>query len=302
MRHEREYIEAIVVGDDARLEELLAEMRDDGALVDLITDRKATNHSIGYGMTLLQLASIRERPPGKPARLLVEHGATIDIHSACGMGLTQSIEHLYRGRSGIIDDQIDSYVPLQYAITSGRAEVVESLVRLGDDVNRELDKVAYFGWEDNAIGQDYVRWRPIHMASLWCFNKRRLLVVEALLAAGADVDAISPLDGYRSIHLAAMSDRAELVQLLVDRGVDIDSRTEACRTINLPHAAGPIEGHEWTALLVAAAEGFVNTTKGLLELGADPGALNSEGHTALNFAKRRFWEGQPYDSVIDLLN
>jgi hypothetical protein len=72
--------------------------------------------------------------------------------------------------------------------------------------------------------------------------------------------------------------------------------------IDLPNKNGPITGYENTALMVAAAEGFPEATTCLLELGADPKAVNDQGQTAIDFANLKFWDGQPYEKVIDLLN
>ncbi|NND99587.1 MAG: ankyrin repeat domain-containing protein [Pirellulaceae bacterium] len=301
MQNERDYIDAITNGNDVRLETLLHSRADDEPLVALIADRRPTNHSIGFGMTLLQLASIRERKSGNPSKVLIDHGATIDLHSACGLGMIDRIEHFLSDRPRSVSDQIDTYFPLQFAITAGRPAVIQFLVEHGDDVNRNLDKVAYFGWEDDALGQDYTPWKPIHMASLWGFDEARVPVAQALASAGADLNALSPLDGFRPIHLVAMPNRVEMIEFYVSQRVEVDSRTEACAVIDLPNETGPVTGYECTALMVAAAEGFLEATACLLKLGADPMAVNSEGYTARDFAERRFWDGQPYESVIDLL-
>lgn len=301
MLNERDFIDAITTGDDARLAELLRSCDGDEPLVASIADRKPTNHAIGFGMTLLQLASIRKRKTGNPSKLLIDHGATVDLHSACGLGMIEPIERFLRDRPQSVSDQVDTYFPMQFAITAGRPEVVQLLVEHGDDVNRNLKKVAYFGWEDDAIDQDYIPWNPIHMASLWGFGKERVPVAQALASAGADLNALSPLDGFRPIHLVAMPNRVEMIKFFVSQGVDVDSRTKACSVIDLPNENGPLNGYECTALMVAAAEGFIEATACLLELGAEPLAVNSEGYTAVDFAERRFWDGQPYDLVIDIL-
>ena len=306
MLNQRDYIDAITKGDDAALAKLLSGCADNELLRDTITDKRPTNHAIGFGMTLLQLASIRERKGGNPAKLLIDHGATVDLHSACGLGMIQRIEELLRDRPQSVSDQVDTYFPLQFAITAGRPEVIKLLAEHGDDVNRDLKKVAYFGWEDNAVDQDYTPWKPIHMASLWGFNKDRVPVAQALASAGADLNAVSPLDGFRPIHLVAMPNRVEMIKFFVSHGVDVDSRTKACRSkensfIDLPDEKGPLKGYDCTALMVAAAEGFVEATACLLELEADPTAVNDQGFTAKDFAELRFWNGQPYDGVIDLL-
>ena len=301
MHNERDFIDAITDGDEDRLASLLDAQVDRDLLAATIVDGKPTNHSIGHGMTLLQLASIRTRKGGMPSSVLIDRGANVDLHSACGLGMTDRIGELLAQRPEGVNDQVDTYFPIQFAITAGRSEVVQCLVEHGDDVNRDLRKVAYFGWEDDARDQDYTPWKPIHMASLWGFDSARLPVARALASAGADLSAVSPLDGFRPIHLMAMPNRVEMIRFLVEQGVDVDSRTQECAVFDLPNENGPLTGYKCTALMVAAAEGFAEATACLLKLGANPNAVNDQGQTAMEFANQRFWDGQPYDEVIDIL-
>jgi len=270
-------------------------------LVAKITELSPTNHSIGNDMTLLQLASIRDRKNGKPSQVLIQQGAMVDLHSACGLGMTTRMRQLLTEHPESVSDQVDTYFPIQFAITAGRSEVIQLLVEHGDDVNRDLKKVAYFGWEDDVVEQNYTPWKPIHMASLWGFDSVRVKVAQVLATLGANLNALSPLDGFRSIHLAAMANRVEMIRFFVSQGVDIDSRTAQHSMIELLNEKGPLNGNDCTALMVAAAEGFLEATVCLLELGANPQVINDQGRTALQFAKQRFWDGQPYDKVIDLL-
>ena len=301
MQNERSFIDAITGGDDIKLAELLTAESGGDQIFDPITDPRPSNHAIGYGMTLLQFASIRKRKDSHASALLIEYGFEVDLHSACGLGMIERMEELLADRPDAVNDEVDSYLPIQFAITAGRSEVVDCLSQHGDDVNRDLKKVAYFGWEDDARDQSYAPWKPIHMASLWGFDAARVPVAQALASAGADLNAVSPLDGFRPIHLVAMPNRVDMIKFYVGQGVDVDSRTQKCDEISLPDEDVPIRGYDCTALMVAAGEGFAEATTCLLELGADPHAKNDQGLTAIDFAKKRFWNGQPYDEVIDAL-
>lgn len=302
MDNERDFIDAITNGDEDRLTELLGSQADGAFLDAAIIDPRPTNHAIGHGMTLLQLASVRERKGGNPSSVLIDHGAEVDLHSACGLGMIKRIEELLSQRPEGFSDQVDTYFPIQLAITAGHAAVIQCLAAHGDDVNRDLRKVAYFGWEDDALDQDYMPWKPIHMASLWGFDAARVPVAQALASAGADLNEVSPLDGFRPIHLVAMPNRVDMIRFFVGQGVDVDSRTEECAVIELSDEDVPMRGYKNTPLMVAAGEGFPEATACLLELGADPKAVNDQGLTAMDFAKKRFWNGQPYDKVIELLS
>jgi len=94
MNNQRNYIDAIINGDDERLAALLQADADGGPLSATIDDDRPTNHAIGRGMTLLQLASMRERKGGSPAKVLIDRGAEVDLHSACGMGMNQKVAAL----------------------------------------------------------------------------------------------------------------------------------------------------------------------------------------------------------------
>ncbi|MDB4778163.1 ankyrin repeat domain-containing protein [bacterium] len=298
-----EFIDAIKSGDANRLADLFRSSDNHQQRLNAtITDLQPTDYSIGGDMTLLQFASFRSWNSGDPAAVLIDHGAKVDLHSACGLGMTDRIAEILAVAPDAIHDQVDSYAPIQFAISGAQSEAIECLIEHGDDPDRDLRKVAYFGWEDETREQHYTPWKPIHMASLWGFDSTRVPVSKSLAMAGADLNAISPLDGFRPIHLVAMPNRVDMIRFLVSQGVDVDSRTEATNEINLPNdSSGPIEGHACTPLMVAAAEGFVEATACLLELGADPKAENDMGHTAIDLASNRFWKGQPYDEIIDML-
>lgn len=303
MLQEQLLIEAILAGDDIRLTQLLRTSEELEVLLQRqIESTKPTNHAIGRGFTLLQLAAFRARKNGDPASVLIEHGATVDLHSACGLGMTNRIDEILDAKPDAIHRGVDSYVPMQFAITGSQPAAIACLYEHDDDPNRDLRKVAYFGWEDDIANDDYTPWKPIHMASLWGFGTSRIPVAETLASVGADLNAVSPLDGFRPLHLVAMAGRVEMIRFFVSRGVDVDGRTAECVGIQTDDdEAGPTCGVGCTPLMVAAAEGFPDATACLLELGADPTIISDASMTALDFAEKRFWPGQPYDDVVKLL-
>jgi ankyrin repeat protein len=236
------------------------------------------------------------------AMILIEHGAEVDIHSACGLGMTDRIEQILAEEPNAFEKQVDSYFPIQFAISASQPDSIDCLMRAGDDPNKDLSKVAYFGWEDAALDLDYQPWKPIHMASLWGFDESRVPIIDSLRSHGADLNATSPLDGYRPIHLAAMPNRIAAIRFFVEQGVDVNSRTESYNALKLStEDAGSVNGFDCTALMVACGEGFLEATKCLVELGADVNAQNENGHSPLHFARQKHWNGQPYDAIIELL-
>ena len=300
---EQRLIETIMKGDAAGLAKILDAADDQQELLThRIGNSRPTNHVIGHGATLLQFASYRPERSGDAVLVLLDRGAEIDIHSACGLGRTDRIEEILSTRPDAVTDQVDTYFPIQYAITAKQPDSVDCLLNHGDDPNRDLKKMAYFGWEDELVDTDYSPWKPIHMASLYGFDASRIPVVETLVKHGADLNCVSPLDGYRPIHLVAMPNRVDMIRFFASQGVDVNSRTEQCKVFPLSSEnESSVSGFECTPLMVTCGEGFVEAAERLIELGADVNARNSEGKSALDFASKRFWNGQPYDQVIKVL-
>ena len=103
---------------------------------------------------------------------------------------------------------------------------------------------------------------PLHQAVLeW-----RRVVVESLLAGGADIDA-ARADGGTALHLAVQKGYESLVQLLIDSGADIEALTS----------------YGNTPLLCALDVVQVDLAELLLSRGADPNLANSKGDTALHY-------------------
>ena len=141
--------------------------------------------------------------------------------------------------------------PLQVALRRNDVALVQLLVDAGADVN--------------APGLD--GYTPLHRAAELTGGD----IVTVLLLAGADPNVFTT-DGrdYGPLHLAAHRNNIEAIEALVAGGVPVDQRTPV------------LEG---TPLHYAAFAGDTEVIQLLLNLGADPQALQVEGFTALKVAQ-----------------
>jgi ankyrin repeat protein len=104
----------------------------------------------------------------------------------------------------------------------------------------------------------------LHAAS----SEGHLDVVQALLENGVDVSAKTK-DGWTALHVASSEGHLDVVQaLLLAKGVDIDAKTN--------------DGN--TALEAASSNGRRDIVEELLEKGADLNAYNRDGWTAFHVA------------------
>lgn len=159
--------------------------------------------------------------------------------------------------------------PVADAAMQDDVERVAALLRSGADVNAAqgdgmtaLHWAAYNGRADlvetllsaGADTEALTRigsYTPLHHAARNGFAD----VVDALVAAGADIEAPTATGGARPLHLAAASGRDQAVKALLQRGAEIDVREGVWRQ---------------TPLMFAAAAGRTGVVQLLLEHGADP--------------------------------
>ena len=137
------------------------------------------------------------------------------------------------------------------AAGDGRAEAVRSLLEEGADVNV-------------ARGDGLT---PLHLAA----ENGHLAVAEALVAAGAAIDAGTRIGRYTPLHVAARAGRGAVALRLLEAGADPNARTTNSGVTALHLAAGATGGRPAVAAL--------------LDHGADPNAREaSAGQTPLFFA------------------
>lgn len=97
-------------------------------------------------------------------------------------------------------------------------------------------------------------------------------IVRALLEAGADVTAVDPGMKATALHAAAYAGRTDAARLLIEHGIDIDKQ-------------GPNNGY--TALHDAIWQNNVDTARVIIEAGARLDLENHDGETPLAMAKAK---------------
>ena len=122
-------------------------------------------------------------------------------------------------------------------------------------------------------------------------------------------------DGRTALMLTTFDGHSETARLLLERGARVGDRDGAGRTALMYAASGPNDetvrlllawkanpldvDHEerFTALMFAAEEGQADVVRTLLRHGSDPGLVDVDGDSALDFATRN-----GHEAVVRLLS
>lgn len=224
-------------------------------------------------------------------KILAERGA--DIYRADDKGDTLLTQAVKRGDRAMVDVLLEHNVPIDHgndnrmtalliAAVDGHLEIAEALLEHGAD--REATDV--FGrtplalaamagrrdlvdlllkYEASADAVDVQGARPLSHAAI----NGRFEAAQALVAAGAPVNAFDRL-GRTPLFVAALKGHDAIVELLIDNGADLDRpNQEKC-----------------TPLIAAAWFNRISVIHVLIRRGADVALGDSNGRTALQYAKK----------------
>lgn len=156
---------------------------------------------------------------------------------------------------------ISGWQPLFYAARAGNPQVVKMLLDRGADVNAGAQ-------DGNAL-----KW-----AVIWGHRA----VVKLLLDRGADLNAQGGLLGTTVLMESARSGDPQIVELFLNKGIDVASKYPDGRT----------------SLMYAAEEGNLEVVILLLNKGVDVNARDNDGNTALMFAAD-FWNADVVKVLLD---
>jgi len=197
-------------------------------------------------------------------RYLLAHGAHPDARD--GEGYTALINatrfsfvevatYLAEHKADVNLGDRNDWTPLTYAAWQDNSELVVMLMKHG----AKIDVVSIDGLTPLAIAA----------------QNGKIKAAQALVAAGADVNAPVAKGGYTPLMLAAISGSTDLTAALIDHGAKV----------NAVNPGGV------TALMIAAANNHPRVAEVLLKSGADPNARSQDGRTALGIAQANNDEG-----------
>lgn len=195
----------------------------------------------------------------------------IDVNAAQGDGSTALHWAAYWDDAALVQTLLDKgadaealtrlgATPLYLAAANGNAAVLQLLLAAGANPN---DTVLQY--EETPL--------------MFAARSGSEEAVKVLLDAGADIEARDSYRGATPLLFAAEQDHADVVALLLERGANPNARTRTVVTESRRGPSAPTGG--LTALMLAARENGIETTRVLLKHHALVNQQSAEGHTAL---------------------
>jgi len=263
--------------------------------------RGSTNAFVGRDQRSAQRSSRTGGNSSQQVRELMNAAASGDIKKVVELldkGLNVNITFAHD------ESEFSGMTALMVASLRGYAELVETLIKRGADVNLKR----YVG--DTAL--------------MFAARTDSVKTVDALLRAGANPNAqvlsphageITPLSSAINSH---SSNRVEIAKLLIGAKAELNpkgeffasplaSAVEDLEMVKLLIASGADVNQKnfrgATALMVAAGAGTPSVVRYLLEKGADVNARDRDGNTVLAYAeeRREFLEPSRRDEIIQVI-
>jgi ankyrin repeat protein len=155
---------------------------------------------------------------GRPqlARLLVEHGAQLDVFEAAALGDAPRLRALIDKDPSLANAVApDGFSPLGLAAFFGHCEIVALLLARGSS--------------PTAASRNAMRVTPLHSAAAHRETSSSLSMCRELLSHGANPN-VRQQGGWTPMHQAAAHGRLELTTLLLGHGARAQTRSDDGRT------------------------------------------------------------------------
>ncbi|XP_078113254.1 protein phosphatase 1 regulatory subunit 12A isoform X5 [Sander vitreus] len=191
--------------------------------------------------------------------------------AACSAGDREEVAALLRQGADINHANIDGLTALHQACIDENAEMVQFLVESGSDVNRG----------------DNEGWTPLHAAASCGF----IQITKYLIEHGAHVGAVNS-EGELPLDVATEDAMVRLLKGEIKKqAIDVDNARKEEERVMLQDAMAVLAGGgtltphpntKATALHVAAAKGYIEVLKVLLQCGVDVDSRDIDGWTPLH--------------------
>ena len=209
------------------------------------------------------------------------------IHYACVHGYLKVVKELIECNTdvNVLDEY--GYTPLHLAAYQGHSEIVILLLANGSEIDIK----------SGMYGET-----PLMIAAS-CGRKE---IVKILIEFGADITLVSEKDRNRnSLHLAAIKGQDEIVELMINNGINIDTlddqncsplhlaavfgNTSTANVLIMKGAEVELQGlNRWTPLLFATYHKKIEVARMLLKQGANLNAVDKYGRTPLHLVIK-YW-------------
>ncbi len=178
-----------------------------------------------------------------------------DFIAVCSKGVEQDIINAINDGANVnAKAKSGGATPLILAVSGGRTEVVNALIKAGANVN----------------ATDSTGNTALIMAT-WTWNGK-IEIVNALLQAGADVNIRNKLSGGTALMEAVANQNVEIVNALIKAGANVNAVT--------------LYGGETVLMTAAEKTKYPEVINALIDAGADVKATNISGQNALDYALR----------------
>jgi len=195
---------------------------------------------------------------------LLEEGADANVKDNSGATLLHFVAILYVDEIGAYIAELlikygadvnakdeNGYAPLHWAVALGKSRIINVLLENGADVN----------------AKDNIGSTPLHRVVVLDEESKRSNIAKVLIEHGADVNARNH-QGLTPLHMATTLGEVDVTKVLLENGADPNVTLQSL-----------------TPLHVAAFAGYPDIVELLLKHGADPSIRDSDGKTALDFAR-----------------